>query len=139
MFYELTVIGAAIADRFLLKRNAINIGCVSRMADEKLVRFAINFSTKRSINSGVMTFSLRNKKNPTTVVARRRVLDWSKAGNNSQFITFDLAELEKEAGEPVSDQRWILHVKFERSHSWLNPLYKIFPLTTNYSEEFSIE
>lgn len=139
MIYELSVIGVAIADRFLLKRNRVEIESVKRLMDKDVIRFAIDFKAKGAFKSGVITYSLRNKKHPTAVISNSRTLAFSKSGLNSEFLTFDAKELQKEAGEPIHDQSWILHVQIERSCSRVNPLYKIFPTTTCYSEEFYIE
>lgn len=139
MIYGVSVIGFLVADRFLLKRNAVVIESVRKVDVKALIRFAINFRAKRAFSSGKITYSLRNKKRPTAVLTESRSLDFSKAGLNSEFLTFDVERLEKEAGEPVHGQAWVLNVKIERYCSRLNPLYKIFPTITQYSEEFNIE
>ncbi len=139
MMYGAAVIGLIVADRFLLKRNKVVIESVRKLGDEKLIRFAIDFRAKRDFISGKMTYSLRNKKRPTAVVTNERSLTFSKKGFNSEFLTFDMETLEKEAGEPIHGQAWVLDVKIERSCSRSNPLYKIFPTTAHYSEEFEIE
>lgn len=139
MIYELAVIGVAFADRFLLKRNTVKIERVSEMHDQQTLRFALDFRAKRAFSSSQITYSLRNKKRPTSVITHKRSLDFSVSGLNSEFLTFDISQLQQEAGEPVHGQAWQLHIKIERSCSRLNPLYKIFPTVTKYQEDFYIE
>ncbi|MCG6387483.1 hypothetical protein [Vibrio fluvialis] len=139
MMYGLTVFGIAFADRFLLRRNTVKIESVSEMHDDKTIRFALNFRAKRAFLSGKLSYSLRNKKHPTSVVTHSRLLDFSHNGLNSEFLTFDVIQLQQESGEPVRGQSWELHIKIERSCSRWNPLYKIFPTVTYHKEEFNIE
>lgn len=135
---ELAVIGGiAVADRFLLQRNKVSIDHARQMDDEKSVRFVLGFSSKRAISSGELTYSLRSKKRPSAVITRKRALDFSISGSNSEYLNFDKEALEREAGEKL-EGCWILDIKIERSCSFLNPLYKIFPTVTTHSEEFEI-
>ncbi|QFT40135.1 MULTISPECIES: hypothetical protein [unclassified Vibrio] len=134
---ELAIVGLAIADRFLLKRNKVTIDYTRQIDDPLAIRFVLSFSSKRAIRTGMLTYSLRSKKRPSAVITRTRKLDFSTAGNNSEYLIFDKAALEKEAGEKLLGD-WILDVKIERSCSFLNPLYKIFPTTTRHTEEFEI-
>ena len=137
MMYELAIVGVALADRFLLKRNAVTIVHTHQVDDKETVRFALAFRTKQAISRGFVTYSLRNKKRPTAVVAKTRKLDFSSYGSNQEFLTFNKKTLEREAGESISGE-WILDVKIERSCSRLNPLYKIFPTVTTHQQEFEI-
>lgn len=137
MMYELAVVGVALADRFLLKRNAVTIEHTHQIDDQKVVRFTLSFRAKRAISSGVVTYSLRNKKRPAAVITKTRRLDFSVNNLNHEFLTFNKMKLEQEAGEDITGQ-WILDVKIERSCSRVNPLYKIFPTVTTHQEEFEI-
>lgn len=139
MMYGLSVIGIALADRFLLRRNTVKIESVSEQHDDKTIRFALNFRAKRAYLSGKLSYSLRNKKHPTSVVTHSRLLDFSSNGKNSEFLTFDVAQLQKESGEAARSQTWVLHIKIENSCSRWNPLYKIFPTVTFFKKEFFIE
>lgn len=102
-----------------------------------MIRFVLGYQSQRAITSGTLTYSLRSKKRPKAVITRTRKLDFSHAGHNSEYLTFDRKLLELEAGEKLHGE-WILDVKIERSCSLINPLYKIFPTCTTYSEEFEI-
>ncbi|EPP2131358.1 hypothetical protein ACUNB4_004240 [Vibrio alginolyticus] len=135
---EFAVMGLAIADRFLLKRNTVKILHANQMDDAEVIRFVLGYQSKRAITSGTVTYSLRSKKRPKAIITRTRKLDFSHAGENSEFLTFDRKLLELEAGKKPQGE-WVLDIKIERSCSLVNPLYKIFPTVTHHQEEFYIE
>ncbi len=58
---EFAVIGLAIADRFLLKRNAVKILHANQMDDPDVIRFVLGYQSQRAITSGTLTYSLRSK------------------------------------------------------------------------------
>lgn len=135
---EMIAVGfVALADRFMLQRNKVEIHNVEYFDNPDSVRFSIDFSLSRTIRTGLITYSLKNKSRPTAVISKTRKLDFSLVGSNCEFLNFDKAELEKEAGEAIQGE-WILNIKIERSCSIINPLYKIFPTIVQHSEEFEI-
>lgn len=138
MITETSILLIAVADRVLLRRNSVSIESLKQVSNDKAIRFAMEYFVKRPIYSGQLTFSLRNKKHPTAVMTRTRCLISSQKGLLSEYLTFDREKLELEAGEPLEGE-WILDVQIKRACSRINPLYKIFPVSTHYTEEFYIE
>lgn len=129
------LIGALVLDRFLLSRNKLSISHTRQVDDEKSIRFALGFFTKRSISSGKLTYTLRSKKKPSAILSFERPIIFSKKGFNSEWLTFSKASLARESGEELAGE-WVLDVKIERSCSLLNPMYKIFPTVATHTEEF---
>jgi isocitrate dehydrogenase len=139
MSYGLAVLGLALADRFLVKRNHIELTKLDMVANKgNIVRFAVGFYSKQLINNGTITYSIRDKRKPTTVITKKRALDFTTSNFNSEYLTFSKSKLEAESGDPISGE-WIVDVKVERSCSRLNPLYKIFPTIATIQQEFYIE
>ncbi|UTZ44615.1 hypothetical protein [Vibrio campbellii] len=131
------LIGALILDRFALRSNRFTIEHTRQVDDDKSIRFALGFFTKRSISSGKLTYTLRSKKKPSAILSFDRPIIFSKQGFNSEWLTFSKASLEREAGEKITGE-WVLNVKIERSCSFLNPMYKIFPTVVTHTEEFDL-
>ncbi len=133
----LAIVGLAIADRFLLKRNKVTIYHTRMIDDPFKVRFVLGYGAKRKIHQGKLTYSLRSKKRPSTIVQGERKIGFSGSNDCSEYIVFDREELELEAGESIAGE-WLLEVEIERSCSFINPLYKIFPSVTTHTEEFEL-
>lgn len=135
--FFVALIGAMLLDRFILMRNKLTIKSTRHVNDDKSIRFALAFFTKRSISSGKLTYTLRSKKKPSAVLSFERPIIFSNKGLNSEWLTFSRASLERESGEKITGQ-WILDVKLERSCSYWNPMYKIFSTVATHTEEFEL-
>ncbi|HCG7330465.1 TPA: hypothetical protein ACPVYZ_004270 [Vibrio parahaemolyticus] len=137
MSWFFVLIGVLAIDRFVLRRNKLTIENAHQVDDEKSIRFALIFFTKRSISSGKLTYTLRSKKKPSAILSFERPIIFSNQGSNSEWLTFSKASLEREAGENIAGE-WVLDVKIERSCSFLNPMYKIFSTVATHTEEFDL-
>ncbi|GAL07969.1 LYDB [Photobacterium aphoticum] len=132
--YTGLAIGLAIIDRFMLERRKVHIVDVEKCEDDaRHIRFAMRFQTKHKLRGSRVSYTLRDKKDPTTVInGKERPLDFSHTGENNEFLLFN----KKLLTEPG---RWVLDVKITSDGSRINPLYKIFPIETTFTKEFEIE
>lgn len=134
--YSLTIgaiVVAAMIDRCLLKRRKIDVISVSRDKDDhNCIKFAMQFSLKQKLLNATVAYTLRDKKNPRTVLTGKcRQLDFSHVGLNSEYLLFNK--------KYITPGSWVLDVKVESYGSRINPFYKIFPLVTTYQKEFKID
>lgn len=134
LLIAIVIIALLCMDRFILKRHKVRITHARHVDDPKSIRFALGFFTSKSITKGKITYTMRRNKKPNAVLAFERPIIFSRQGENSEWLTFSLASLEREAGEPVTGS-WTLDVKIERSCSYWNPMYKIFPQVATHTEE----
>lgn len=120
---------ALIADRFYLRRGEVKI-IQATQCEINRKRFALRFSVKHNLRNCYLTYTIRDKEHPTTVYAgRSRTLDFSRVGINDEFISFDDCNF-----PPNSD--WQLDIQISScTGSYINPLYKIFPLITRFKSE----
>lgn len=123
----------AAFDRFLLKRRKVEILEIQRAEDDdSYIRFALSFHTKQQLRGSRVSYTLRDKKNPRTVIAgKERPLDFSSCGTNNEFLLFN-KKLINDKGD------WVLDVKITSDGSRVNPLYKIFPIETTARKEFNL-
>ncbi len=138
MIDGLSIVGITLFDRFLLKRCRVQIERVEMVECDKTIRFVLDYNIRKAIKKGTLSYSLRSKTQPMTVIHRCRRLDHAVKGQNSEYLTFDRDRLTIEAGREL-EGLWTLEIKIERSYSLFNPLYKIFPNYSRHSEEFYIE
>ena len=134
--YILTAIGfvvVSLADRAFLRRRKIHINNVYRDSDnDKYIRFVIDFVVREKLHHAHISYTLRDKKNPATVlVGRSRSIEFSDLGLNSEYLLFNK--------EHLSHGEWILDLKVVTSGSRINPFYKLFPTNTVIKREFLIK
>ncbi|UTM60485.1 hypothetical protein L4174_023760 (plasmid) [Photobacterium sp. CCB-ST2H9] len=124
---------AAVVDRFVLRRRQVELLAVEKSQDdERYCRFSMTFRTKHILQNATVSYTIRDKQNPTTVInGKTRTLDFSKVGTNSEYLLFNK--------KLVNPGVWVLDVKIESSGSRINPLYKIFPLINQAKKEFILE
>ncbi|HIF9347117.1 TPA: hypothetical protein ACX6RX_003228 [Photobacterium damselae] len=127
-----SLIALSLIDRYALQRRKVNICSVVRDGeDHDCLRFALNFEIKQKLINANVSYTLRDKKDPTTVITgKQRPLDFSPVGCNSEFLLFNK--------KYISDGEWVLDVKIESFGSKINPFYKISPIVTTFRKEFSI-
>ena len=120
---------ASSIDRFFLRRGEVEIVRAVQCNKNKK-RFALRFTVKHNLRNCYLTYTIRDKEHPTTVYAgRSRTLDFSRIGTNEEFIFFDDCDF-----PPHSD--WQLDIQISScTGSYINPLYKIFPLITRFKSE----
>lgn len=120
---------AASVDRFLVRRGEVKI-VQAKQCDIDKKRFALRFNVKHNLRNCYLTYTIRDTEHPTTVyTGRSRTLDFSRIGINEEFISFDDCRF-----PPNSD--WQLDVQISScTGSYINPLYKIFPLITRFKSE----
>jgi len=126
--FLITALGAAVVgavDRFVLKRGEVEIISLEEGEPEgNYLRFALRYKVKKDPDWSELSYSIRDKKCPTTVIAgKTRSISGCAAGINNEYLLIrrDLLTL----GE------WELTVKIETTDR-LNPLfYSHFPLKTS--------
>lgn len=126
------LLSMAALDRVFLKRRQVNIVSLERAEDdERYIRFAMEFETRQKLRGCRVSYTLRDKKNPRTVITgKERPLDFSVRGTNNEYLLFN-KKLIDQHGE------WVLDVKIISDGSRVNPLYKIFPVETTAHKEFN--
>ena len=127
------LVAISLLDRSLLKRREIKINDV-KLADnsDQYIRFVLDFSIKQKLQNAAVTYTLRDKNNPATVVTgKARTLEFSKIGDNSEYLLINK--------KLVKSGTWDLDVKVISSGSRINPFYKLFPITTTLRKEFLIK
>ncbi|MGX9459428.1 hypothetical protein ACWU37_21090 (plasmid) [Photobacterium damselae subsp. damselae] len=135
--YLLPCVGIAVSaalDRFVLKRRMVTINSIHRASnDDQYVRFVIDFDVKQKLRTATITYTLRDKEHPATVIAgKTRTLEFSNVGNNSEYLLFNK--------KLINNGDWLLDVKVESSGSRINPLYKLFPIVSTVNrKEFHID
>lgn len=131
--YAGALIGLIAFDRFVLQRRKVNIIQVTRASnDERHVRFAMEFSIGQKLRGCRVSYTLRDKKNPRTVInGKERPLDFSHRGVNNEYLLFN-KKLLGQGGD------WVLDIKITSDGSRINPLYKYFPIETTYRQEFNL-
>ncbi|MCG3884179.1 hypothetical protein I3271_05715 [Photobacterium leiognathi] len=127
---SLCCVGLSVMDRLILKRRAVDIISIEQATStEQYVRFVLNFKIKHKLQNATITYTLRDRKNPATVIAGKdRTLEFSEVGVNSEYLLFNK--------KLVSDGDWVLDLKVVSSGSRINPLYKLFPIITTIKKEF---
>ncbi|MEE9647913.1 lysis protein [Enterobacter soli] len=133
------LIGAAafymIADRFCLQRsNITKLRAGEHKIENGHVRIPFYFNVKfNRLRGATIEYSLRDKRFPTTVIAGwRRTLEHSRTGENCEYLDIP-------ANQVNPDGRWVVRVKVVHGDSFLNPLYRIFPLELVVEKEFEIK
>lgn len=130
--FALFLIALAAIDRFYFKRRSIDLQNVYHAGtDESSLKFALGFSISQKLKSSSLVYTLRDVKNPSTVIAGKpRTLDFSAIGASEEYLIFPK--------HLVKDGKWRLDVKAVSTGSSINPLYKIFPITSVMSREFDV-
>lgn len=123
----------AALDRFYLKRRCVDINSIYQAQSDDLThRFVIGFSINEKLLSSSITYTLRDKNNPKTVVSGKpRTLEFSPTGANEEYLLFPR--------HLIKSGKWILDVKVTSFGSRINPFYKLFPITKTESREFQID
>ena len=124
-----------IGDRFCVPRSNIT---KLRAGDHKVenghVRIPFFFNVKfKRLKGATIEYSLRDKRFPTTVIAGgRRTLEHSRTGENCEYLDIP-------ASKVSPDGIWIVRVKVVHGDSFLNPLYRIFPIELVEEKELHIQ
>ncbi|WP_147200793.1 lysis protein [Pantoea sp. CCBC3-3-1] len=124
-----------ISDRFLMKRSDIT---KLRVGDHKVenghLRIPFFFNVKfNRLKGATVEYTLRDKRFPTTVIAGgRRTLEHSRTGENCEYLDIPATKV-------TPDGIWIVRVKVVHGDSFLNPLYRIFPLQLVVEKEFDVQ
>lgn len=133
------IVSAAVAymvtDRFLLPRsNITKLRAGEHKIENGHVRIPFYFNVKfNRLKGATIEYTLRDKRFPTTVIAGgRRTLEHSRTGENCEYLDIP-------ADKVSPDGRWIVRVKVVHGDSFLNPLYRIFPLHLVVEKEFDIQ
>lgn len=128
------VIAAAAFDRFVMKRRKVTVKDIE-FVDVKgeHLRFSLKFSIKQKLLQSHVSYTLRDKKNPRTVIyGKTRTLEFSDVGDNEEFILLP-KKLQTSPGY------WVMDVKVSSAGSRINPFYKILPIETHITKEFYLE
>ncbi|MEC6832941.1 hypothetical protein VXS06_14335 [Photobacterium toruni] len=122
----------SLIDRFIIKRREVSIISVSKAdSDDRYIRFVLNFNIKHKLQNAYVTYTLRDQKNPATVITgKQRTLEFSSKGDNSEYLLINK--------KLVRNGDWVLDLKIESSGSRVNPLYKLFPIVSFCKKEFLI-
>lgn len=131
-FFAAFLLLSACADRFVLRRREISIHNIYFAGDdESSYKFAINFSIEQHLQDSSIIYTLRDVKNPSTVISGKpRTLEFSQLGGNEEYLIFPK--------HLISAGRWRLDVKITSSGSRLNPFYKIFPIKKIISKDLDV-
>lgn len=126
-------VAISLIDRLFIKRRTIKINGINKADDsDQYVRFVLDFNIKQKLQNATVAYTLRDKKNPATVIAgKTRTLEFSKIGDNSEYLLFN--------HKLVTAGEWMLDLKITSSGSRINPFYKLFPITTTLRKEFLIK
>uniref|UniRef100_A0A7M2QNG5 LydB n=1 Tax=feces metagenome TaxID=1861841 RepID=A0A7M2QNG5_9ZZZZ len=122
------IVGAvamAVADRFLLKRSDvvdIELGDVEYL--DGFIRVPIAYTSKFPFLRGAtVSYWMQDARKPTTVIqGEARHLANAEKGQNSEWLYIPTACMGKESGN------WILTATVTHGDSFVNPLYRIFPI-----------
>lgn len=138
--YVAGTITLLVLDRFTLRRQKVKILQLQKSEDDSdYIKFSLSFFVRKRLNSCVLSYTLRDKKDPTTVFnGKPRPLDFSKKGTNSEYLLFNRKLLDSYRKQQNGCGEWILDVKITSSGSLINPLYKIFPITAHSRKEFDL-
>ncbi len=133
-----------LLDRFVLRRGRIALneltgdGFVKRENTKRpqhtdwFYRLHIVFTAYPPLVFSKVTYTLRDKERPTTVITGKdRTLDFSAKGNNQEFLWIK--------ADMLSTGPWIADVRVESMGCRYNPFYKIFPMTSHLRCELSVE
>ncbi|WP_318491890.1 hypothetical protein [Photobacterium leiognathi] len=123
------IISVMLIDRFVLQRGEVIIYGVKK-CENNPNRFSLHFSTRQQLRNSYLSYTIRDKNHPTTVISgKSRTLDFSQIGTNEEYIDFPDYKF-------PAQSEWRIDVKISScSGSYINPLYKIFPLVTKYNSE----
>jgi len=121
-----------LIDRYVLRRGAVDLLSVSVGNDSKdYVKFELAFNSDQKFIKSELVYSVRDKEVPTTVIkGKDRTLDFTLQGLNREYLLIDKKLL--------TDGTWIVDVKVTTTGSRINPLHKIFPITTYIKQEVEI-
>lgn len=129
------LLAVATFDRLFLQRGEIDLIKVEAAGQDdenKFFRFALTFKTRHRLLKSELKYTVRDKKNPITVISgKTRTLDFSDVGLNQEFLLIKR--------EMLTSGQWIIDVEATSLGSRINPLFKIFPITSRIREEVDIQ
>lgn len=122
-----------VLDRALLRRTDISsIALDELIYTSDSIRVPLHYATRFARLKGAeIEYSLRDANHPTTVISgRRRTLIHSQRGDNCEYLIVN--------DKFLSNGQWIMSVQVKHGDSFINPLYRIFPLAHYVEKQFEI-
>jgi hypothetical protein len=139
----LLAVSVAWVDRFWIRRGRIELselvgaGFVVRptsktdMKPQSFFRLQISFKAFPPLIFSRVHYTVRDKLNPATVISgKSRTLDFSLKGHNSEYLLI--------REDLLTDGEWIADVRVESLGCRINPLYKIFPMSSHMRSDIVI-
>lgn len=122
----------ALADRYIIRRGCVKLLDVKKGESNKdYARFELSFKSSQRFIRSELTYTVRDKEEPTTVVhGKNGALDFSHKGLNREYLLVDKKLLHSGT--------WVVDVKVTTTGSRINPLHKIFPIETHIKKEVEI-
>jgi hypothetical protein len=129
----LLLLAVAILDRWVIRKGAVYlIDVVSGKTNANYVRFILSYCSNQCFINSEISYTVRDKEEPATVIyGKSGTLDFSRVGQNVEYLLIDKKLLR--------NGTWIVDVKITTTGSRLNPLHKIFPITTHLQREVRIK
>lgn len=132
------IVGAvvmAVADRCLLKRSDvadIELGEVEYL--DGFIRVPIAYTSKFPFLRGAtVSYWMQDARKPTTVIeGEPRHLAHAEKGKNSEWLFIPTACMNKKSG------KWILTATVTHGDSFINPLYRIFPIVQRAQRSYQL-
>lgn len=131
-FWVILISLLAIADRFWWRNGSVSLRDIDRPSyTEKFFRVGLAYLSNQRFIKSELNYTIRDTQDPTTVIAgKTRSLDFSKPGLNREFLLIDKKLL--------TSGTWVVDVKVTTTGSRINPLHKIFPITTHIKRQVEI-
>lgn len=142
--WALLAVALAVIDRFVIRRGRIELseligaGFVEKPTSktdtkpQSFFRLQISFKAFPPLIFSRVTYTVRDKLNPATVISGKdRTLDFSLKGHNAEYLLI--------REDLLTDGEWIADVKIESLGCRINPLYKIFPMSSHMRSDVVIK
>ncbi|EHE4079506.1 lysis protein [Escherichia coli] len=129
------VLALALADRYLLKRKDIThleLGDVE--IKPGFIRVPFKYRSKFPFLRGAtVRYWIRDVQKPTTVIeGEQRCLTSAEQGENSEWLYIPTEYMGK------GERLWHFNVMVTHGDSFINPLYRIFPVTQQIRSSYVI-
>lgn len=122
-----------LIDRYVIRRVSVRLlGIGDAIVKGPALAFPMKISThRRGIGEARVDYFFRDLRNPSVVISgKSRTIDCRHRGTREEYLLVNTRY--------VDPAEWELVVKVTNSNCRLNPLYRIFPITSSQTRRYKL-